>query len=108
MELSSTSNTLWCKPRSSGSPIYIPGRLRTASKPSSLSIFEASYFSAADVAGLFSSPAKSDFLDIKIQRKLDCERQISGGKFYQNYHFYTMHISGILGQKNTISCGGFG
>src|ERR1019366_4959374 len=47
MELSSTSKTLWCKPRSSGSPIYIPGRLRTASSPSSLSILDASYFSGA-------------------------------------------------------------
>ena len=28
-----------------GSPMYMPGRLRTASSPSSLSIFEASYFS---------------------------------------------------------------
>src|SRR6516164_1223306 len=35
---------MWCKPRSSGSPMYIPGRFRTASKPSSLSICAASYF----------------------------------------------------------------
>ena len=31
MELSRTSNTQWCSPRSSGSPIYIPGRFLTAS-----------------------------------------------------------------------------
>ena len=34
MALSSTSNTMWCRPVPSWvSPIYIPGRLRTASKP---------------------------------------------------------------------------
>src|SRR5207237_4653767 len=44
IELSTTSKTIWCKPRSSGSPMYIPGRFRTASSPSSLSIWAASYF----------------------------------------------------------------
>src|SRR2546428_8342086 len=33
-ELSTTSNTMWCKPvPSEVSPIYMPGRLRTASRP---------------------------------------------------------------------------
>ena len=32
--LSTTSNTVWCRPvPSEVSPIYIPGRLRTASRP---------------------------------------------------------------------------
>src|SRR5205814_5997407 len=44
LELSRTSNTRWCRPRSSGSPMYMPGRFRTASSPSSLSIWAASYF----------------------------------------------------------------
>src|SRR5438067_6831487 len=44
IELSTTSKTMWCKPRSSGSPMYMPGRFRTASSPSSLSIWAASYF----------------------------------------------------------------
>ena len=35
MELSTTSYTKWCKPFSLMSPIYMAGRLRTASKPSS-------------------------------------------------------------------------
>ena len=46
IELSRTSNTMWCRPRSSGSPMYMPGRFRTASRPSSLSICAASYFCA--------------------------------------------------------------
>ena len=34
IELSITSYTMWCNPDpSSVSPMYIPGRLRTASKP---------------------------------------------------------------------------
>src|SRR5258707_11387567 len=34
MALSTTSYTMWCKPEpSSVSPIYMPGRLRTASRP---------------------------------------------------------------------------
>src|SRR5205823_4788781 len=44
IELSRTSKTMWCNPRSSGSPIYMPGRFRTASSPSNLSIWAASYF----------------------------------------------------------------
>src|SRR6266576_1808784 len=44
IELSTTSKTMWCKPRSSGSPMYLPGRFLTASSPSSLSIWAASYF----------------------------------------------------------------
>jgi len=35
MELSTTSNTRWCRPVPSlVSPMYMPGRLRTASRPS--------------------------------------------------------------------------
>ena len=43
MELSSTSATRWCSARSSVPPIYMPGRLRTGSRPSRTSIEEASY-----------------------------------------------------------------
>src|SRR5204862_7579626 len=33
-ELSTTSNTMWCRPvPSEVSPMYMPGRLRTASRP---------------------------------------------------------------------------
>jgi hypothetical protein len=35
IELSTTSNTRWCRPVPSDvSPMYMPGRLRTASSPS--------------------------------------------------------------------------
>src|SRR5664279_3242344 len=34
-ELSTTSWTRWCRPRSDVDPMYMPGRLRTASRPSS-------------------------------------------------------------------------
>src|SRR6266700_3402799 len=44
MELSTTSNTIWCRPEpSSVSPIYIPGRLRTASRPFNTRIDSAPY-----------------------------------------------------------------
>ena len=33
-ELSTTSYTRWCRPRGPVEPMYMPGRLRTASKPS--------------------------------------------------------------------------
>ena len=46
MALSNTSNTMWCRPLPSCvSPIYIPGRLRTASKPSSTWMLSAPYSS---------------------------------------------------------------
>ena len=35
MELSTTSYTKWCNPFSLMSPMYMAGRLRTASNPSS-------------------------------------------------------------------------
>ena len=34
IELSTTSQTRWCRPRASVEPMYMPGRLRTASRPS--------------------------------------------------------------------------
>src|SRR5881227_2556309 len=37
------SQTRWCSPRSPVEPMYIPGRLRTASRPSSTVIADASY-----------------------------------------------------------------
>ena len=50
--LSETSNTIWCRPDpSSVSPIYMPGRLRTASRPFSTLMEEAPYsFCSGDVA----------------------------------------------------------
>ena len=43
MALSTTSWTMWCRPEpSSVSPMYMPGRLRTASRPRSTLIDSAS------------------------------------------------------------------
>src|SRR5215468_3305255 len=43
-ELSTTSYTMWCRPEpSSVSPMYMPGRLRTASRPFRTLIASASY-----------------------------------------------------------------
>ena len=43
MELSTTSNTMWCRPvPSEVSPMYMPGRLRTASSPSSCWMLDSS------------------------------------------------------------------
>ena len=33
MELSTTSQIRWCRPRASVEPMYMPGRRRTASRP---------------------------------------------------------------------------
>ena len=41
--LSTTSKTMWCKPVPSDvSPMYMPGRLRTASRPSSCWMLDSS------------------------------------------------------------------
>src|SRR3990172_7910217 len=43
-ELSTTSNTMWCRPvPSEVSPMYMPGRLRTASRPLSTLMLLSSY-----------------------------------------------------------------
>ena len=39
--LSTTSHTMWCRPRSPVEPMYMPGRLRTASRPSRTVIDDA-------------------------------------------------------------------
>ncbi len=42
-ELSTTSQIRWCRPRSPVEPMYIPGRLRTASRPSRTVMDDAPY-----------------------------------------------------------------
>src|SRR6185437_4295378 len=55
MALSTTSNTMWCSPvPSEVSPMYMPGRLRTASRPLRILMLLESY-SAARPAGLVTS-----------------------------------------------------
>ena len=49
-ELSTTSYTRWCRPRSVVEPIYIPGRLRTASSPSRTVMSDAPYSWGCSVA----------------------------------------------------------
>src|SRR5437763_3320880 len=53
-ELSTTSWTRWCRPRSPVEPMYIPGRLRTASRPSSTVIDDALYSLLFSVTGVVS------------------------------------------------------
>ena len=52
-ELSTISHTRWCRPDAEVVPMYMPGRLRTASRPSrtliSLSSYEFVFFFAATV-----------------------------------------------------------
>src|SRR3990170_3381461 len=58
--LSTTSNTMWCRPvPSEVSPMYIPGRLRTASSPFSTLMLEESYspLSAGTLGSLISRTA---------------------------------------------------
>src|SRR5699024_8493498 len=43
MELSTISYTRWCRPDSLVEPMYMPGRLRTASRPSSTWISDPPY-----------------------------------------------------------------
>src|SRR5512136_275905 len=51
--LSTTSKTRWCSPRTSVEPMYMPGRRRTASRPSSTVILLASYVSGETTASAF-------------------------------------------------------
>ena len=50
MALSTISYTRWCSPLSEVEPIYMPGRLRTASSPSSTWISDAPYSCSTWVA----------------------------------------------------------
>src|SRR5471032_1724622 len=61
MELSSTSNTRWCRPvPSEVSPMYMPGRLRTASRPSRIWMEDAPYSSVLAGTGTGCSSGMAD------------------------------------------------
>jgi hypothetical protein len=67
---------------------------------------DASYFSAALVAGLFSGSTASAFFGIKKFRKLVCEHPISGAKIIRKSPFsHNDKLRNIL-MKNTISWAG--
>src|SRR5579863_1701404 len=53
-ELSATSQTRWCRPSSPVEPMYIAGRLRTASRPPRTLMEVASYLCPVTLAGVFS------------------------------------------------------
>src|SRR5664279_5146709 len=56
-ELSTTSWTRWCNPRSPVEPMYMLGRLRTASRPSNTVMEDAPYSFFFVVTGLLVAPA---------------------------------------------------
>src|SRR5205809_3638687 len=75
-ELSTTSNTMWCRPVPSDvSPMYIPGRLRTASRPFKTLIASELYQLAPGrcLAGSHTVDAHrhDDILDLFVLRAAD-------------------------------------
>jgi hypothetical protein len=62
MALSSASATKWCSARSSVPPMYMPGRRRTGSRPSSTSMSLAVYGWAATRAALWKRSAMADIM----------------------------------------------
>src|SRR3982750_887604 len=57
-----TSQTRWCSPRSPVEPMYMPGRLRTASRPSRTWIALASYLPSSTAEPELFSSATYGFL----------------------------------------------
>src|SRR3954469_7293194 len=56
--LSTTSNTMWCRPvPSEVSPMYMPGRLRTASRPFRILMLSELYSAGGRAAGFVTSGA---------------------------------------------------
>src|SRR5688572_7621899 len=60
-ELSTTSWIRWCRPRSPVEPMYMPGRLRTASRPSRTVIEDALYSFFLAATGLVSPRTSRDW-----------------------------------------------
>src|SRR5882762_3355265 len=85
--------------------MYMPGRLRTASKPSSLSILEASYFSApSEIGAEVSLSITSVSLAIK-----DTGRRVGKGVQFQLKNCKPRCLKhnskmGLFSRANTISC----
>ena len=60
MALSTISYTRWCRPLGPVEPMYMPGRLRTASRPSSTCIWSLLYISSVFVISVISLMSKSN------------------------------------------------
>src|SRR3954454_13596266 len=82
--LSTTSHTMWCRPRSPVEPMYMPGRLRTASRTSrtvmELPEYELSVLGRATTWGLpLAQPAHLDPDDDGRQRAQNGAEPVAGG-----------------------------
>src|SRR5690606_18862563 len=62
MELSTTSQIRWCSPRGPVEPMYIPGRIRTASSPSRTVIDDAPYSLGPSLLALLLASATCELL----------------------------------------------
>src|SRR6056297_3351802 len=78
---------MWCRPEpSSVSPIYIPGRLRTASKPLRTLMESAPYSSGAGALSAMWKPACSGcgFIPVQHGNVTPCPPDLGGG--HGNHH----------------------
>src|SRR5262245_1970128 len=94
-ELSTTSNTMWCRPvPSEVSPIYIPGRLRTASRPFR-TLIESDPYSLASGSCFSASPKldphrHDDVLEILLGR--EAEQRAGSGVAEGALDFRALHV----------------
>src|SRR5262249_27903844 len=86
--LSTTSCTMWCRPEpSSVSPIYMPGRLRTASRPFSTLMLSAPYSLGLGMAG----EDMGISLDRARKRIRNLEKVGAGAERREHVHVRTGH-----------------
>src|SRR5215472_13946257 len=82
-ELSTTSQTRWCKPISPVEPMYIAGRSRTASSPPSTLIDFASYLCPAPCAALTFSLSPIVTPHAELPRKPVAQNELLANRSYR-------------------------
>src|SRR5437016_158219 len=108
-ELSTTSNTMWCRPvPSEVSPMYMPGRLRTASRPFKTLIASEPY-SLASGRCLSGSPTLNPhrhdhILEILLRRVADerARGRVAEGAFHGSARDIVQHIEQVVDVKPDI------
>ena len=86
-ELSTTSQTRWCRPVGPVEPMYIPGRLRTASSPSRM-VMSSSVYDAPASPGLSSTftATGAPFQNIWSSRCESNPRTVASGLSMRTHH----------------------
>src|SRR5215216_402496 len=98
MALSTTSNTMWCRPvPSEVSPMYMPGRLRTASRPLRILMLLESYSAAGRAAGVVTASGS-----VAIEFLIRCDPCSAGSDAHRHHDVLEVVAAGNLHERARV------